>query len=204
MARPPALLYAWARPQRGRNVPAPEPKLSPRVSLIVVAAGRGARFGGVAAEAISANCAGKPMLCHTLEALAAAHEFVAIDGRHPSRRPRALRRRYRLQLSEARRARLTAPALGGASRQASVRLGLEAQRELQPELVLIHDGARPFPSPGLVARAIAGRRAPRRRDPGDAGDRHDQAGRSPTAASSRRRSELRCARCRRRRRSAST
>jgi 2-C-methyl-D-erythritol 4-phosphate cytidylyltransferase / 2-C-methyl-D-erythritol 2,4-cyclodiphosphate synthase len=126
--------------------------VSPRVSLIVVAAGRGARLGGAAPKQYL-NCAGKPLLCHTLEALAAAHEFLAATVViHPD--DRGLYDGVVAELTPRARARLTAPAHGGASRQASVRLGLEAQRVLAPDIVLIHDGARPFPSPAVVGRAI--------------------------------------------------
>ncbi len=44
---------------------------------------------------------------------------------------------------------------GGATRQASVRAGLEALAADPPELVLIHDAARPFASDELIARAVA-------------------------------------------------
>ncbi len=44
---------------------------------------------------------------------------------------------------------------GGATRQASVRAGLEALAPRKPDIVLIHDAARPFASAGLIARAIA-------------------------------------------------
>jgi 2-C-methyl-D-erythritol 4-phosphate cytidylyltransferase/2-C-methyl-D-erythritol 2,4-cyclodiphosphate synthase len=44
---------------------------------------------------------------------------------------------------------------GGATRQASVRAGLEALVAAEPDIVLIHDAARPFASPALIARAIA-------------------------------------------------
>ncbi|MGA2125708.1 MAG: bifunctional 2-C-methyl-D-erythritol 4-phosphate cytidylyltransferase/2-C-methyl-D-erythritol 2,4-cyclodiphosphate synthase [Xanthobacteraceae bacterium] len=47
------------------------------------------------------------------------------------------------------------PVLGGASRQASVRAGLEALASRAPDIVLVHDAARPFASPALVCRAIA-------------------------------------------------
>jgi 2-C-methyl-D-erythritol 4-phosphate cytidylyltransferase/2-C-methyl-D-erythritol 2,4-cyclodiphosphate synthase len=52
-------------------------------------------------------------------------------------------------------ARLYPPAPGGETRQDSVRLGLEAlaRAPSPPEIVLIHDGARPFPTPALIARA---------------------------------------------------
>lgn len=47
------------------------------------------------------------------------------------------------------------PVAGGATRQASVRAGLEALANDPPDLVLIHDAARPFVSARLVADAIA-------------------------------------------------
>jgi 2-C-methyl-D-erythritol 4-phosphate cytidylyltransferase / 2-C-methyl-D-erythritol 2,4-cyclodiphosphate synthase len=47
------------------------------------------------------------------------------------------------------------PVLGGATRQGSVRAGLEALAGHRPDIVLIHDAARPFASPALVSRAIA-------------------------------------------------
>jgi 2-C-methyl-D-erythritol 4-phosphate cytidylyltransferase/2-C-methyl-D-erythritol 2,4-cyclodiphosphate synthase len=52
-------------------------------------------------------------------------------------------------------ARLYAPTPGGETRQDSVRLGLEAlaRAPSPPDIVLIHDGARPFASPTLIARA---------------------------------------------------
>lgn len=51
--------------------------------------------------------------------------------------------------------RIAAPVAGGATRQASVRAGLEALAADPPDLVLIHDAARPFLSPDLVTDAIA-------------------------------------------------
>ncbi|GLK75565.1 bifunctional enzyme IspD/IspF [Methylopila jiangsuensis] len=50
---------------------------------------------------------------------------------------------------------LLAPAIGGDSRQASVRAGLEALAEREIDIVLVHDAARPFASAALVDRAIA-------------------------------------------------
>ena len=47
------------------------------------------------------------------------------------------------------------PVFGGATRQASVRAGLEALSAKPPDIVLIHDAARPFATPDLVSRAIA-------------------------------------------------
>ncbi|QIB35718.1 bifunctional 2-C-methyl-D-erythritol 4-phosphate cytidylyltransferase/2-C-methyl-D-erythritol 2,4-cyclodiphosphate synthase [Ancylobacter pratisalsi] len=50
------------------------------------------------------------------------------------------------------------PVSGGATRQASVRAGLEALAADPPDVVLIHDAARPFVSARLVADAIAAAR----------------------------------------------
>src|ERR1700686_3239263 len=46
------------------------------------------------------------------------------------------------------------PATGGATRQASVHAGLEALAGQKPDIVLIHDAARPFVSAALISRAI--------------------------------------------------
>ena len=45
---------------------------------------------------------------------------------------------------------------GGAARQDSVRIGLEALAAYKPGSVLIHDGARPFPNRELIDRVIDG------------------------------------------------
>lgn len=50
--------------------------------------------------------------------------------------------------------KLLAPVPGGAERQESVRAGLEALVPHAPEVVLVHDAARPFASPALIARAV--------------------------------------------------
>ncbi len=43
---------------------------------------------------------------------------------------------------------------GGATRQMSVRAGLQALRARAPDVVLVHDAARPFLTPALITRAI--------------------------------------------------
>jgi 2-C-methyl-D-erythritol 4-phosphate cytidylyltransferase/2-C-methyl-D-erythritol 2,4-cyclodiphosphate synthase len=47
------------------------------------------------------------------------------------------------------------PVSGGATRQQSVFAGLEAVQKHAPEIVLVHDAARPLASPELVGRALA-------------------------------------------------
>ena len=46
------------------------------------------------------------------------------------------------------------PVDGGETRQESVLLGLESLEDIAPTLVLIHDGARPFPNAGLITRTL--------------------------------------------------
>jgi len=52
-------------------------------------------------------------------------------------------------------AKLLAPIAGGATRQDSVRHGLEALQRLSPARVLIHDGVRPFVTAGLIDAVLA-------------------------------------------------
>ena len=47
------------------------------------------------------------------------------------------------------------PAVGGATRQDSVRLGLEALAGPAPDLVLVHDAARPFVDAATIDRVLA-------------------------------------------------
>jgi len=51
---------------------------------------------------------------------------------------------------------LLPPVAGGATRQQSVRAGLEALAQHAPDKVLIHDAARPFLDAPLIGRVIAG------------------------------------------------
>jgi 2-C-methyl-D-erythritol 4-phosphate cytidylyltransferase/2-C-methyl-D-erythritol 2,4-cyclodiphosphate synthase len=46
-------------------------------------------------------------------------------------------------------------AFGGATRQESVLAGLDALAPKTPDIVLVHDAARPFASAALIARSIA-------------------------------------------------
>lgn len=126
-----------------------------KVAALVVAAGRGQRFGGPVPKQWL-GCAGVPLLARTLAALAAAPEIaILLTVIHPDDRAA-----YDVALAASGAgAKAPPPALGGETRQLSVRYGLEALAGLKPDIVLIHDGARPFVSFGLVARAIAAAQA---------------------------------------------
>ncbi len=122
-----------------------------RVAALIVAAGRGAR---AAAETLQpkqyCRIGSEPMLTHTLCAFA-AHSGIGdiVVVIHPD--DRVLYEEAVGPVAD----RLLAPALGGARRQDSVRVGLEALAERSPDLVLIHDAARPFVDGALISRVTA-------------------------------------------------
>ena len=114
---------------------------------LVVAAGRGSRIGGPLPKQYL-PLAGEPLLRHTLRALAAHPAISAVRAViHPDDRG--------LYDGAARGIDLLPPAFGGAERQDSVRLGLESLVELDPTVVAIHDGARPFVDTALIDRVLA-------------------------------------------------
>jgi len=117
------------------------------VAAIVVAAGRGVRVGGEFPKQYK-EVAGEPAIRHSLR-LFALHPSVGVVQPviHPDDRA--------LFAQAAQGLELLGPVHGGATRQASVRAGLEALAPNPPEIVLVHDAARPFASAALVSRAIA-------------------------------------------------
>ncbi|HLS68066.1 MAG TPA: bifunctional 2-C-methyl-D-erythritol 4-phosphate cytidylyltransferase/2-C-methyl-D-erythritol 2,4-cyclodiphosphate synthase [Kiloniellales bacterium] len=114
---------------------------------LVVAAGRGLRFGTQKPKQYSA-LAGIPLLRHSLLRLA---RHPAIDGIRVVIHPDDLAD-YEAATADL---PLLPPVEGGKSRQESVRRGLESLVSLQPGRVLIHDGARPFPSAALLDRLVS-------------------------------------------------
>lgn len=116
------------------------------VAAVVVAAGRGLRAGGEVPKQFR-RIGGETMLSRTLSALLEVPRLAAVQPViHPDDRDR--------YASVGHDARILAPVFGGATRQASVRAGLEALAARKPAIVLVHDAARPFASTQLIARAI--------------------------------------------------
>ena len=114
-------------------------------AALIVAAGRGRRVGGPLPKQYR-TLQGRAVLGHSVLRFAAHPRIdrvrVVID---PADRPL-----YDDAVRESAAAgKLLAPVAGGASRQDSVRLGLESLAKAPPDRVLIHDGARP-----LVAAAV--------------------------------------------------
>ncbi len=120
------------------------------VAAIVVAAGRGLRAGGDLPKQYR-HILGEPVIRPSLATFAAHSGVSAVQPViHPD--DAALYQDAVAGLD------LMPPVQGGATRQASVRAGLEALAGRPPEVVLVHDAARPFASPALIARAIAAAR----------------------------------------------
>jgi 2-C-methyl-D-erythritol 4-phosphate cytidylyltransferase / 2-C-methyl-D-erythritol 2,4-cyclodiphosphate synthase len=129
------------------------------VAAIIVAAGRGSRAGGGIPKQFR-PLAGRSALTRVTEVFL-SHPAVdrvqaVIDPSDFGHFEHAV-----TGLAAESKRRLPAPVPGGATRQGSVRQGLEALARYlpSPDLVLIHDAARPFPSAGLIDRAIAAGRA---------------------------------------------
>ena len=112
--------------------------LNADTAVIVVAAGRGSRMGGEVPKQWQ-MLAGKPVIAHTLAAFQGLRVLLVI---HPDDRARALG--LGVDLVE-----------GGATRDASVLAGLRALEGSGVRRVLIHDGARPLVSRGLIDRLLA-------------------------------------------------
>jgi 2-C-methyl-D-erythritol 4-phosphate cytidylyltransferase / 2-C-methyl-D-erythritol 2,4-cyclodiphosphate synthase len=121
--------------------------MAARVVAVVVAGGRGARAGREIPKQYR-MIAGVPVIRSSL-ALFAGH--AQVDAVQP------VIHSDDADLFAAASAGLDVlpPVSGRETRQGSVRSGLEAVAPLNPGIILVHDAARPFASPALVARAIA-------------------------------------------------
>jgi 2-C-methyl-D-erythritol 4-phosphate cytidylyltransferase/2-C-methyl-D-erythritol 2,4-cyclodiphosphate synthase len=132
---------------------------SSTIAILTVAGGRGVRAGDGLPKQYRALL-GKSLLARTLEAMhRAAPQASLLVAIHAD--DAELYRGSVAELSDSARAQMLEPAIGGATRQQSVRNGLEALATLSPapEIVLIQDAARPFADPALVARATEAARA---------------------------------------------
>jgi len=117
------------------------------VAAVIVAAGRGLRAGADMPKQFR-QIGGAPMIRQSLVTLL---EHPEVDVVQPVIHPEDVE----MFRSSAFALELLPPVFGGATRQASVRAGLEALAPRQPAIVLIHDAARPFASAELFSRAIA-------------------------------------------------
>jgi 2-C-methyl-D-erythritol 4-phosphate cytidylyltransferase/2-C-methyl-D-erythritol 2,4-cyclodiphosphate synthase len=118
-------------------------------AAVIVAAGRGTRFGGPLPK-VFVPLAGRPMVAWSLaayEACAAVGEIVLVVADEYLDRAR--------EIVGGSYPKVSAIVPGGEERPASVRAGLEALRESAPEIVCVHDGARPLIDEGSIVRSIS-------------------------------------------------
>lgn len=112
-----------------------------RIAAIIVAAGRGTRAGGGLPKQWRDLC-GVPVVAHAVAAFRTATITPIVVVIHTE--------------DQARARALAAPDVllveGAASRDGSVRAGLQALDGQSVDGVLIHDGARPLVSPDLIGR----------------------------------------------------
>ncbi|MEA2818650.1 MAG: 2-C-methyl-D-erythritol 4-phosphate cytidylyltransferase [Bradyrhizobium sp.] len=121
----------------------PTPK---RTAAIIVAAGRGLRAGSGGPKQYR-SIGGRTVISRAMEPFCRHPQIFAVQ---PVLNPddaamfneAVCDMRYRPFVS------------GGATRQASVRAGLEALVSQSPDIVLIHDAARPFVTAAVISRAI--------------------------------------------------
>jgi len=123
------------------------------VAVIIVAAGDSRRLPGPVPKQWQ-PLLGAPLVAHSFrffDSLAAVDQMVvAVDAE-------SLRRADRLRHLESRHGKRVHVIAGGACRQMSVWLALQAV-DPDPEIVLIHDAARPFPPLEGVEQCIAAAR----------------------------------------------
>ncbi|WP_207539397.1 bifunctional 2-C-methyl-D-erythritol 4-phosphate cytidylyltransferase/2-C-methyl-D-erythritol 2,4-cyclodiphosphate synthase [Sabulicella rubraurantiaca] len=118
-----------------------------QIAALLLAAGQGSRFGAPEPKQY-ALLGGRPVLRRAAEALLASGHVQVLQP----------------VCAAGEEARVAAmleglphrpPVTGGATRQESVRRGLEALEASPPDLVLVHDAARPVVPPGTVAALVA-------------------------------------------------
>ncbi|MEA2986767.1 MAG: 2-C-methyl-D-erythritol 4-phosphate cytidylyltransferase [Alphaproteobacteria bacterium] len=117
------------------------------IAAVIVAAGRGSRAGGDIPKAYR-PLGGQPVLRFSLTLFSGDRQITMVQ-------PVIHADDARLYAEAAGGLDLLPPVFGGATRQSSVRAGLEALGAHQPEIVLVHDAARPFASAALIGRAVA-------------------------------------------------
>src|SRR5271169_2231107 len=118
-----------------------------RTAAILVAAGRGLRAGAGGPKKQYRSIGGQTVI---FRAMAPFCRHPQVSAVQPVLNPDDIAI-FNDAVKELRHA---PPATGGATRQASVHAGLEALVCQKPEIVLIHDAARPFVSGALISRAI--------------------------------------------------
>ncbi|RZN10063.1 bifunctional 2-C-methyl-D-erythritol 4-phosphate cytidylyltransferase/2-C-methyl-D-erythritol 2,4-cyclodiphosphate synthase [Bradyrhizobium genosp. SA-3] len=119
---------------------------SQRTAVVLVAAGRGLRAG-----------AGGPKQYREIGGVPVIYRAMEAFSRHPdvsTVQPVVNPDDSAMFTAAVAGLKHEPPTNGGATRQASVLAGLEALAKHKPDIVLIHDAARPFVSASMISRAI--------------------------------------------------
>src|SRR5258708_34861490 len=117
-----------------------------RTAAILVAAGRGLRAGAGGPKQYR-TIGGQTVIFRAMEAFCRHPDVFAVQ---PVVNPDDIA----IFSDAVASLRHQPPANGGATRQASVHAGLEALAAEKPDIVLIHDAARPFVTSAVISRAI--------------------------------------------------
>jgi len=118
-----------------------------QVAAVVVAAGRGVRAGGELPKQFR-QIGGETLFRRALLSFVEASDVDIVQ-------PVIRAEDVDIVRALTRDMDILSPVFGGATRQASVRAGLEALEARRPNVVLVHDAARPFASAELISRAIS-------------------------------------------------
>jgi len=119
------------------------------VTAIVPSAGKGTRFEGRKGK-IFADLKRRPLLFYSLKALESSpliKDIVLVTDRRLLKAAKALVRRYSIT-------KVRDITEGGRERSESVRRGLRLV-DKKTDLVLVHDGVRPFVSKGVIKKTVA-------------------------------------------------
>lgn len=123
--------------------------MAPGIAAIVAGAGRGERIGKREGK-LFLELAGIPVIARSLLNLEAVPEIeevvLAVNGEDLDRAEGDLIKTYGLE-------KITRVVEGGEFRQESVFKALRAMSS-QPEIIIVHDGARPLAAPALFKRTI--------------------------------------------------
>lgn len=124
-------------------------KVRRRVAALIVAAGEGRRMGTAKSKAFL-PLKGIPILAHTIQPFEACSRIQRL---YLVLREEDIRSWHQRILDRFPFKKTQPPVPGGSQRQDSVRLGLEAIEE-DIDIVLIHDGARPFVDLSILDRLL--------------------------------------------------
>lgn len=122
--------------------------MKPICTAVIVAAGKGKRMGTDISKQFLPLC-GKEILTHTVEKFENAEnirDIVLVTGQNSLQDVQAMAQEYEWQ-------KIISVVAGGKERQDSVWNGLQAVSE-DTEIVIIHDGVRPFVTEEILNRSI--------------------------------------------------